>query len=87
MQHKQKAKREKKGGWVEYNGLLTHFICRVNMIVSMSLSLFTWVRDHGYRYDYNAMGVSTGTSLACQEVMGTDPRPGPWVQVQAFVSG
>ena len=28
-----------------------------------------------------------GTSLACQEVTGTDPRPGPWVQVQAFVSG
>ena len=30
VQHKQKAK--KRGG---YNDLLTHFICRVNMIVSM----------------------------------------------------
>ena len=77
-----KQKKKKKGG-VEYNGLLTHFICRVNMIVSM----FTWVWDHGYRYDYNAMGVGTGTSLACQEVTGTDLRPGPWAQVQAFISG
>ena len=32
-------KKKKKGGGGEYNGLLTHFICRVNMIVSM----FTWV--------------------------------------------
>ena len=31
-------KKEKKNV-EEYNGLLTHFICRVNMIVSM----FTWV--------------------------------------------
>ena len=29
MQHKQKAKKKKKKGG-EYNGLLTHFICRVN---------------------------------------------------------
>ena len=36
-QKKKKKKKKKKGG--EYNSLLTHFICRVNMIVSM----FTWV--------------------------------------------
>ena len=42
----------------------------------MIMSMFTWVWDHGYRYDYNAMGVGTGTSLVCQEVTGTDPRPG-----------
>ena len=53
----------------------------------MIVSMFTCVWDHGYRYDYNAMGVGTGMSLACQEVMGQGPRPGPWVQVQAFVSG
>ena len=46
---KKKKKKKKKG---EYNSLLTHFICGVNMIVSM----FTWAWDHGYRYDYNAMG-------------------------------
>ena len=40
--NKKKKKKKKKGGG-EYNGLLTHFICRVNMIVSM----FTWVWDHG----------------------------------------
>ena len=72
-----KQKKKKKGGDI------TVFICGVNMIVSM----FTWVWDHGYRYDYNAVGLGTGTSLACQEVTGTDPRLGPWVQVQAFVSG
>ena len=78
-----KKKKKRKGGGGKYNSLLTHFICRVSMIVTM----FTWVWDHGYRYDYNAMGVGTGMSLACQEVTGTDPRQGPWVQVQAFVSG
>ena len=35
---KKKKKKKKRGGG-KYNGLLTHFICRVNMIVSM----FTWV--------------------------------------------
>ena len=42
----------------------------------MIVSMFTWVWDprwdHGYRYDYNAMGVGTGTSLACQEVTGKE---------------
>ena len=37
-QTKSKKKKKKKGGNI-YKGLLTHFICRVNMIVSM----FTWV--------------------------------------------
>ena len=38
VQHKQKAKKQKRG---EYNSLLTHFICRVNII--MIVSMFTWV--------------------------------------------
>ena len=40
----------------KYNGLLTHFISRVNMIVSM----FTWVRDHGYRYMVQCHGYGYG---------------------------
>ena len=85
-QNKTKKKKPRKGGGgmgEKYNGLLTHFICRVNKIMSM----FTWVWDHGYRYGYNAMGM--GTSPACQEVTGTGPRPYPypWVQVQTFASG
>ena len=84
-QTKSKKKKKKKKGGGQYNGLLIHFICRVNYD---RVSMFTWVWDHGYRYDYNAMGVGTGTSLAfSQEVTGTDLRPGPWVQVQTFVSG
>ena len=43
-----------------YNSLLTHFICRVIMILE-----YTSVWDNGYRYGYNDMG--TGTSPACQE--------------------
>ena len=49
VQHKQK-KHKKKGGMGEkYNGLLTHFICRVNMIVSMltmgtDMGTMPWVR-------------------------------------------
>ena len=48
------------------------------------MSMFTWVRDHGYMYGYNAMGMGVGTSPTYQEVAGTGPRP--WVQVQTFVS-
>ena len=35
---KKKKKKKKKGG--QYNGLLTHFICRVNYD---RVSMFTWV--------------------------------------------
>ena len=53
-------KQGKKKGVVgeKYNGLLTHFICIVNMIVSMGTGMGTmpWI---------------WGTSLACQEVTGT----------------
>ena len=47
VQHKQKTKNKKqqRGGMGEnYNSILTHFICKVDMIVTM----FTWVCDHGY---------------------------------------
>ena len=55
--------------------------CRVNMILSM----FTWSgtmgRPTGRPYGFSAMSMGTGTSPACQEVLGTGPRPGPWVRV------
>ena len=73
--------KQKKGGGEKYNGLLTHFICRVNMIVCLP----------GSEIMGTGMGtmpwVGTGTSPACQEVTGMGPRPYPWVQVQTFVSG
>ena len=47
--------KKKKKKRVEYNGLLTHFICGVNMIVSMFTWahgpepwVWVWVQCHGY---------------------------------------
>ena len=34
----------------------------------------------GYRYGYNAMGIGYGYESYMSRVMGTGPRPGPWVQ-------
>ena len=66
--HQKKKVGEGVGGEIKkYNGILSHFICKVNI----SMSMFTWVSDHGY----HAMGMGTGTSPACQEVTSTGPRP------------
>ena len=49
-QTNKKVKKGKRGG---HNSLLTHFICREDMISSM----FTWAWDHEYRYGHNAMDI------------------------------
>ena len=64
------------------NSLLTHFICRVNMIVSIPGSgtmgirtgtgTLTWVYGYGYE-------------SCMSRVTGTGPRPGPWVQVHKLL--
>ena len=60
VQHKQtnkkqknKNKKTKVGMGVKYYGLLTHFICRVNMIVfylDLKPWVQVWVQCHGYGY-------------------------------------
>ena len=78
VQHKQKNKQTNKGGMGEKcNGLLTHFICSVNMIVCLPGCVWPWVQIwvqcHGYGYEsgmsrshwygFETISMGTGTNF------------------------
>ena len=77
VQHKKTNKQINKGGMGEKcNGLLTHFICSVNMIVCLPGCVWPWVwvrvlhgRSHWYGSETISMG--TGTNFCIWIGMGT----------------
>ena len=69
-QTKKKDKNKQTRKWGKNNSLLTHFICRVIMILSVPGS----VTMHGYRYWYNAIWVRVRVLYVKSHRYGSETR-------------